>query len=77
MTAATGHPPTRFRWRRTQFTTLRATGPERIAPEWWLDDPAWQGGLRNYWRIEAVEAPRLWMFHTPRKDHWSVQGEFA
>ncbi|MFD1483163.1 Y-family DNA polymerase [Paracoccus nototheniae] len=77
VTAATGHPPTRFRWRRTQFTTLRATGPERIAPEWWLDDPAWQGGLRNYWRIETVEGPRLWMFHTPRKDHWSVQGEFA
>ena len=74
---ATGYPPVRFRWRRTSFTTLRATGPERIAPEWWLDDPAWQGGLRNYWRIETAEGPRLWMFHTPRKDHWSVQGEFA
>ncbi|WP_331459643.1 DinB/UmuC family translesion DNA polymerase [Paracoccus liaowanqingii] len=74
---AFGHPPASFRWRRTRYTTLRATGPERIAPEWWLEDPAWQGGLRNYWRIETAEGPRLWMFHTPRRDHWSVQGEFA
>ena len=29
-----GHPPAKFRWRRMQFTTLRATRPERIAPEW-------------------------------------------
>ncbi len=42
-----GHPPAMFRWRRMRFTTLRATGPERIAPEWWFDDPAWRSGLRD------------------------------
>lgn len=77
VTAATGHPPARFRWRRMPFTTLRAIGPERIAPEWWFDDPAWRTGLRDYWRIETQEGPRLWLFHTPQAPAWCVQGEFA
>ncbi|MDR5653197.1 DNA polymerase Y family protein [Ruixingdingia sedimenti] len=73
---AAGHPPRAFRWRRQPFTTRRATGPERIAPEWWLDDPAWRSGLRDYWRIDTQEGPRLWLFHTPQAPGWHVQGEF-
>ncbi len=76
-TVASGNPPASFRWRRMRFTTLRATGPERIAPEWWFDDPAWRSGLRDYWRIETQEGPRLWLFTTPQSPGWSVQGEFA
>jgi hypothetical protein len=34
-------PPRAFRWRRRTLTRAAAFGPERIAPEWWLDDPAW------------------------------------
>lgn len=79
--AVSGHPPARFRWRRVGFTTLRALGPERIAPEWWLDDPAWRSGLRDYWRIETREGPRLWLYHTPQAlgaaRAWYIQGEFA
>ena len=74
---ASGHPPASFRWRRMRFSTLRATGPERIAPEWWFDDPAWRSGLRDYWRIETQQGPRLWLFHTPQNPGWCVQGEFA
>lgn len=74
---AHGSPPARFRWRRMSFTTLRATGPERIAPEWWFDDPNWRTGLRDYWRIETQEGPRLWLFHTPQAPAWYAQGEFA
>jgi protein ImuB len=59
------------------FSTLRATGPERIAPEWWFDDPKWRTGLRDYWRIETCEGPRLWLFHTPQSPGWYAQGEFA
>ncbi len=70
-------PPRRFRWRRMDFTTLRATGPERIAPEWWFDDPAWRSGLRDYWKIETHQGRRLWLFHTPQAPGWCVQGEFA
>lgn len=77
VTATTGTPPASFRWRRMRFTTLRATGPERIAPEWWFDDPAWRSGLRDYWRIETQEGPRLWLFVTPQSGDWYMQGEFA
>ncbi len=78
--AASGNPPASFRWRRMRFTTLRAMGPERIAPEWWFDDPAWRSGLRDYWRIETQQGPRLWLFVTPQTQSaqdWYVQGEFA
>jgi protein ImuB len=74
--AQTGAPPVSFRWRRMRFATLRATGPERIAPEWWLDDPVWRSGIRDYWRIETCEGPRLWVFHTPQHPAWFAQGEF-
>jgi protein ImuB len=67
-------PPRRFTWRRRRLTTLAARGPERIAPEWWLDDPAWRTGLRDYWRIDTAEGPRLWLFHTPQAPGWAVQG---
>ena len=81
-----GHPPARFRWRRMALSTLRASGPERISPEWWFDDPAWRSGLRDYWRIETQEGPRLWLFHTPQSGSWHqpergrtwyAQGEFV
>lgn len=81
-----GQPPVSFIWRRMRLSTLRATGPERITPEWWGDDPAWRTGLRDYWRIETDEGPRLWLFFTPqapdgpvpeRTQNWFAQGEFA
>lgn len=70
-------PPSRFRWRRMQLTTARATGPERIAPEWWVDDDGRCAGLRDYWRVETHQGRRLWLFHTPQRPGWFVQGEFA
>ena len=70
-------PPGQFRWRAMRLVTLRAIGPERIAPEWWFDDPAWRRGTRDYWRIETREGRRLWLFHTPQDPAWFVEGEFA
>lgn len=79
---AQGHPPVRFSWRRMSFTTLRADGPERIAPEWWFDDPNWRTGMRDYWRVETREGLRLWLFFLPQSPataayRWFAQGEFA
>ncbi|AJE46159.1 nucleotidyltransferase/DNA polymerase involved in DNA repair [Celeribacter indicus] len=71
------HPPARLRWRRMSLTTARATGPERIAPEWWLEDEGWRSGLRDYWKVDTREGRRLWLFHTPQDPGWFVQGEFA
>jgi protein ImuB len=70
-------PPRQFRWRGMTLTTARATGPERIAPEWWLEDDNWRNGLRDYWRVETRQGRRLWLFHTPQAPGWYVQGEFA
>lgn len=72
-------PPVRFRWRGHDFTRLAAEGPERLAPEWWWDDPAWASGLRDYWRVATAEGPRLWLFHTPQaaRPAWFVHGIFA
>ncbi|WP_415012178.1 Y-family DNA polymerase [Amaricoccus sp.] len=69
-------PPAAFRWRRVAFITRAAAGPERIAPEWWLDDPAWRTGLRAYWRVATTGGRRLWLFHTPQAPGWYAQGEF-
>lgn len=71
------HPPQRFRWRRMALTTGRAIGPERICPEWWLEDENWRSGLRDYWRVETQQGRRLWLFHTPQAPGWFVQGEFT
>lgn len=72
----TGNPPPRFRWRGMALTTSRAIGPERICPNWWEAPIGWERGLRDYWRIETYEGPRLWLFYTPQFPAWAVQGEF-
>lgn len=69
--------PRRFKWRGQWWRVMAAMGPERISPEWWLDDPAWRTGLRDYWRVQTDRGARLWLFHTPQRDGWYVQGEFA
>jgi len=78
--ATGGRPPRHLRWRGMALEVARAEGPERIAPEWWFDDPAWRSGLRDYWRVETACGRRLWLFQTPQVGDgatWSVQGEFA
>ena len=74
---ATAAPPGQLRWRRRVLSVVRALGPERLAPEWWLDDPAWRSGMRDYWRLDCAEGPRLWAFFTPQAPGWAVQGVFA
>ena len=37
MTEVPEGPPLNFRWRRAMHRVARAEGPERIAPEWWLN----------------------------------------
>lgn len=73
-------PPSAFRWRGRDFGTLDISGPERIAPEWWLDDPAWRSGPRDYWRIDTDQGDRLWLFYAhggTMSSGWFCQGSFA
>ncbi len=73
-------PPARFRWRRRDLATRVAAGPERISPEWWLDDPDWRSGPRDYWRVEVEGGERLWLFYAhggEMSGGWFCQGLFA
>lgn len=72
--------PAVFRWRRRAFHTASATGPERLSPEWWLDDPNWRSGTRDYWRIETKTGERLWIFETKTREYsggWFCHGDFG
>ncbi|MEO0829902.1 MAG: DNA polymerase Y family protein [Pseudomonadota bacterium] len=72
--------PERFRWRRRDLRVTGATGPERIAPEWWFDDPAWRSGQRDYWRVETDAGDRLWLYYAhggATSAGWFCQGSFA
>ncbi|MEY4871645.1 MAG: hypothetical protein RLZZ563_975 [Pseudomonadota bacterium] len=73
-------PPAQFRWRRRDLATRVAVGPERIAPEWWLDDPEWRSGPRDYWRVETEAGERLWLFFAHGGDMsggWFCHGQFG
>ncbi len=75
-------PPSQFRWRRVVYQTARYAGPERIAPEWWLDRPGTR--LRDYYKIEVRDGHRFWLYReglvndgrggAPR---WFLHGFFA
>jgi len=72
--------PDRFRWRRRDLAVRVAVGPERILPEWWLDNPDWRSGARDYWRVETAEGQRLWLFYAHGGEvsgGWFCQGVFA
>lgn len=73
-------PPETFRWRGRDWQALAQTGPERIAPEWWLDDPEWRSGPRDYWRVDTDRGDRLWLFYAhggATSPGWFCQGSFA
>ncbi|WP_172330478.1 DNA polymerase Y family protein [Mangrovicoccus sp. HB161399] len=68
-----------FRWRRRSWVPAHARGPERIAPEWWLDDPAWRSGTRDYWEVTTADGVRLWLFFAhggALSPGWFCQGSF-
>ncbi len=72
-------PPT-FRWRGRNLETCTAFGPERIAPEWWLDDPDWRTGVRDYWRVTTRTGERLWLYFAhggTMSRGWFCQGSFC
>ncbi|SEJ82678.1 protein ImuB [Cribrihabitans marinus] len=72
--------PGAFRWRGRDWRLAQATGPERIAPEWWLDDPNWRSGVRDYWVVVTEQGDRLWLFYGhggALSSGWFCQGSFA
>lgn len=73
-------PPQRFRWRHVLHMVTRAEGPERIAPEWWIDDE--KAEERDYFRLEGEFGRLFWVFRLGRYDDdtpptWRMHGVFA
>ena len=75
-------PPRRFRWRGRVHDVTAHEGPERIAAQWWRRKDG-AGLTRDYWRVEAADGRRYWLFRhglyeretdSPR---WYVHGLFA
>ncbi|MEX0304839.1 MAG: DNA polymerase Y family protein, partial [Leisingera sp.] len=72
--------PERFRWRGRDWDLASAEGPERIAPEWWLEDPEWRSGVRDYWIVVTACGARLWLFFAhggALSGGWFCHGSFA
>jgi protein ImuB len=74
-------PPVRFIWRRVTHKIIRATGPERIAPEWWRAGS--EGvAVRDYYAVEDEAGRRFWLYRSgaydaPEPPRWYVHGMFA
>lgn len=49
---------------------ISKTGPERISPEWWWDDPLWQEGARDYWWLLSQTGQQFWVFVTAKKRYF-------
>jgi len=71
-------PPVLFRWRGALHRVRAASGPERIAAEWWRrsDDSE---RFRDYYRVEDQSGHRFWLFRTglaPAAE-WFLHGLFG
>ena len=76
-------PPILFRWRKIVHRIRRAEGPERILPEWWLengiDDET--NELRDYYRVENMQGLRFWVYRQGSYEsgapRWYLHGLFG
>ena len=72
-------PPLLFRWQGRGIRLRQASGPERIAAEWWRRDAP----PRDYYRVEAEDGRRFWLYreglYGPGKPapRWFLHGFFA
>ncbi len=53
-------PPRQFRWRGVRHQIVHAQGPERIAPEWWLQAP--EDTERDYYTVEDSAGRCFWLY---------------
>jgi protein ImuB len=72
------YPPMLFRYKGKLHKIMKADGPERIEPEWWLQD----GQHRDYYCVEDEDGCRYWLFRSGHYDtaksyQWFIHGFFA
>ena len=76
-------PPILFRWRGALHRVRAASGPERIAAEWWRRTPddtrAETDLIRDYYRVEDTAGARFWLFRAGLEGipRWFLHGLFG
>ncbi len=79
-------PPVFFSWRGKSHRIARATGPERIARDWWRHEhdnarPE-EEKIRDYYAVEDTEGARFWVFRAglvggEAPVRWFIHGFFG
>lgn len=85
MAALPDEPPRLFRWRRALHRLRGASGPERIAREWWTCPPETPAArpehdrLRDYYCVEDTDGARFWIFRVGLNgpSAWFLHGFFG
>jgi protein ImuB len=79
-------PPIFFTWRGKTHKVRKATGPERIAREWWRyghdNTRPETERIRDYYQVEDFEGGKFWVFRAGMHDgvavvHWYIHGFFG
>jgi protein ImuB len=79
-------PPVQFNWAGKVHRVRWATGPERIARDWWVHpyDPTRPETekIRDYYQVEDAEGARFWLFRAGMHEgvqpaRWYLHGFFA
>ena len=66
-------PPSWIDWGTAKGVVLAASGPERIAEEWWHAAlPA--DASRDYFRVQDIGGRWLWIFRDNRNEKWFLHG---
>ena len=68
-------PETIF-WHDRECQISLLSGPERIEPDWWRDDPDWRNGTRDYWWAKTDFGALLWLYRVcdQQKTQWFIHG---
>jgi len=79
-------PPVQFSWRGKSHRIRKATGPERIAREWWRHEhdnarPESEK-LRDYYAVEDSDGAKFWLFRAgphggTKPVQWFIHGFFG
>ena len=74
------HPPAQFIWQKRTHKIIHATGPERIAPAWWLAPIG--SRTRDYFRLRDDQGAGFWLYREglPERHEtpaWFLHGFFA
>jgi protein ImuB len=72
-------PPSWLRWLGDGVKVLVSHGPERIAWEWWRDEPRDSRfyGARDYFTVQDERGRWLWLFRHLPTNQWFIHGQWA